>query len=194
MMDEVDQELINQVKRGEEGAFRILYEATKQPIFKMVMLLAERKDEAGDIMAEIYMALLQSLPRYDGVKPFPPWLYGLVTRQVSAWNRKRWRLWRIGARAREAYGLQEASEDAERIFFRDEDRRELRELLDRLPYKHREVVLLRYYQELSFEEIAEALDIPVGTAKSRHHDALKKLRKWKVPLNGDLEKEAAIHG
>ncbi|MNH35028.1 ECF RNA polymerase sigma factor SigW [compost metagenome] len=75
--------------------------------------------------------------------------------------------------------------------FREESQQEILAFVDRLSNKLREVIVLRYYHESSFEEIATLLRIPVGTVKSRHHAAIRKLRH--LVDNSVFERGSSVH-
>lgn len=194
MRNTVTQELLKRVTEGDELAFQSLYEETKTHVYQMVMMLADRKDDAGDIMSEIYIELLRSIPRYDGSLPFQPWFNALIARQVSNCNRKWWRIGRLFARAEQFHDLNQASENTEQTFFRGEQRRELKALLERLPYKQRIVVILKYFNDYTFEEISQILNIPAGTARSRHHKALQNLREMNQLDLKKWKEEVTAHG
>lgn len=189
-----EQSIIRGVTEGDEESFQIFYRGTKGHVYRMVMLLANKKEDAGDIMSEVYMALLKALPSYQSGKPFMPWLNGVIARQCSQANRVGWRLGRLFKRAEQLGDMQQASEDAEQAFFKEELRREVRDMLKLLPYKHREVMILKYYGGHTFDEIGGILGIPAGTAKSRHHKALDKLRSMTAAKVSMDDKEALSHG
>jgi len=189
-----EQAIIRGIMAGDEECFQVFYRETKGHVYRMVMLLANKKEDAGDIMSEVYMALLKALPGYNPEKPFMPWLNGIIARQSSQANRVGWRLGRLFKRAEQFRDMHQASEDAERIFFKAEMQREVRDLLKELPYKHREVIILKYYGGHTYEEIADILGIPAGTAKSRHHKALDKLRSKAAAVISTEDREAFTHG
>ncbi|WP_282937925.1 sigma-70 family RNA polymerase sigma factor [Paenibacillus sp. RC67] len=168
-------EWIRQMAEGSKEAFRIVYEQSKEEVFRTVTLLVNNKQDANDVVNEVYAELFKSLPKYDYNKPFRSWLTGLTIRQVHNWNRKLWRRFRLYERSIRMEHREQGL-DAESAYLRNEHRSELIKLVQELNYKHRSVIVLRYYHDYSFEEIAELLGIPIGTVKSRHHTALNKLR------------------
>lgn len=179
--------------RGDDpDAFHEVYLRINPHIYRTAYFLTHNKNEVEDVVSEVYMALFQALPGYDGSKPFRSWLNGLIIRQTSNWKRRMWRRMRLGLRlaARSTIEPQDRERPDERTF-RAEERDEMLSLVDKLSMKLREVVVLRYYQECTFEEIASILDIPVGTVKSRHHAAIRRLRGL---AEGDsAERGASVH-
>jgi len=183
MADEELEDSIRETIRGDIKAFQTLYELTIRHVFRTVSFLVNRKEDVGDVINEVYLELFKSLPRFDFKRPFNSWLNGVITRQTSNWNRNNWRRSRLNERTKllEIQNIQEP--DSEEIHLLNEQCDELMTAVQQLSYKHRVVIVLRYYQECSFEEISEILDIPLGTVKSRHHVALEKLRKKYICKN-----------
>lgn len=175
------------MSQGDEAAFRFVYEATREHAYRLIYYLAPDKDDAPDLMSEVYMALLRGIGGYKPELPFRSWFNGLIVRQVRNWKRRSWQRFRILEKAKSMLG---ASTDRSMDHYADTlgVREELARALHALPYKQREVIVLRYYQEYALEEIAQLLRIPIGTVKSRHHHALKQLR-GRMELRGE-EREA----
>ncbi|MFE5323695.1 sigma-70 family RNA polymerase sigma factor [Paenibacillus sp. NPDC056579] len=180
------QEWIRRMNNGSEEAFRVVYDQTKEHVYGTVSLLINNREDVSDVVNEVYAELITSLPKYDLGKPFRPWLTGLTIRQVNNWNRKLWRKFRLVERSK-SFALHEPNPGSDAVVLHNEHRSSLVELVQKLPYKHKSVVVLRYYHEHSFEEISELLGIPVGTVKSRHHAALAKLRKHAVTIFSEEE-------
>lgn len=190
-----DKELNHWLQRlREDGseAFHEVYIRINPHIYRTVYFLTRNKNEVDDIVSEVYMALFQALPGYDGGKPFRAWLNGLIVRQTSNWKRRMWRKMRLRLRLASRWTMETPDgEQPDERAFRAEDRDEMLAMVDKLSMKLKEVVVLRYYQECSFEEIASILDIPVGTVKSRHHAAIRRLRG--MTGDGSRDKEASVH-
>lgn len=176
MTEEELNEWIRKMSNGDKEAFQVLYEQSSDHVFRTVSFLVSNKQDVWDVVNEVYTELFKSLPSYNFQKPFRAWLNGLIIRQTQNWNRKIWRRFRLNDRSK-LLGLEEHAPDAEQIHLQNEHCNELVTLVQKLSYKHSVVIVLRYFQECSFEEISELLGIPVGTVKSRHHIALEKLRK-----------------
>lgn len=115
-------------------------------------------------------------------RSFRFWLHGLVVKQVQDWRRKSWRRFRIFEK-KKMYE-QNRSYIMDEAILHKETRSELVEVVQNLSYKHREVVIMRY-----FDEIAALLQIPIGTVKSRLHTALKRLRMEMEQMPNEREEE-----
>lgn len=173
MENEYDQ-IIRMILEGDKQAYGELYEKTIQNVFKTVHFLIEEKGDVDDLVQDIYIQVYKSLKKYDRTKPFQPWLIGIAMKQIHAYRRKRWMGLRILKKA-------EKHEQAEAVDFSDSivnkiTNEQLVALVNELPYKLKQVIILRYLNDYSQEEVAKILEIPVGTVKSRINSALTKLR------------------
>ncbi|MDR4901503.1 sigma-70 family RNA polymerase sigma factor [Bacillus mycoides] len=167
-------ELIQSTLAGNKEAYSELYDKTIQEIYKTAHFLIEDKADVDDVVQEIYIQLYESLRKYDSEKPFRPWLIGLAIKQIHSYRRKRWMRLRIVKKAeeqRKPVQIDFSSDVVSKI-----SNQKLIELIHKLPYKLKQVIILRYLHDYSQEEVAQILHIPIGTVKSRIHAALKKLR------------------
>ncbi|MEI7025173.1 sigma-70 family RNA polymerase sigma factor [Paenibacillus sp. y28] len=186
------QEWVAGMLQGNQEAYRCMYEATKERVYRTVVLLIGSKQDAPDVVSEVYAELFKSIGSYRPDRPFQAWLTGIVIRQTRSWNRRLWRKFRIAQRSRDLEAM-EAAPNSEEVLLRRERRLEIADFVHRLSFKLRSVIVLRYYQEQTFEEIAELLSIPVGTVKSRHHAALEKLRGYAERSVSRQVKEESAH-
>lgn len=155
-----DAELIRRIQAGEPGAFDALYERHKDWVVSVALrFCAGNRDDAFDVLQETFAYLFRRLPGFRLTSRFRSFLYPAVKHLALA--RK--------AAARRHAPLEEAPA-------REQISPEVRDLLRGLPPEQREVVWLRFVDGFSLEEIAETLDIPLGTVKSRLHAALHALR------------------
>lgn len=184
--------LLIRMSQGDEEAFQTVYESTRDHAYRMISYLAPSQQDAADIMSEVYVELFRSLHSYDHTKNFVSWFNGLIVRQVRNWKRKEWRLFRIAEKLKIG-GFHPADRTEERRIQELGDRLDLLPVLQTLPLKLREVIVLRYYQDCRLEEIAELLKIPLGTVKSRHHQALKALRRRFEQLGLRKEGEGFVY-
>lgn len=162
---------------GEITAFEKIYEYTRDDVYRTVSYLVINKDDVNDIVNEVYIQMLKSLPNYDMNRPFRFWVHGLVVRQVKDWRRKIWRRLRFFNNSKNQSDLGIEVIETDQAVLQKETRNELISLVQKLSYKLRVVVILRYFHDYSLDEIAALLNIPVGTVKSRNHNALKVLRR-----------------
>jgi RNA polymerase sigma-70 factor (ECF subfamily) len=141
---------------------------------------------ADDVFQNTFLQVHQKRALYEAGRPFRPWLYAIATHQaVDA-------LRRVGRHPTVSLDMRGDSAETEPSALvdllvshapgplanlHDEERREwVRKSIDRLPDPLKQTLILAYFQDLKYREIAEILDIPVGTVKSRLHAALRKLQ------------------
>ena len=176
-MENADEQsqLLKQAALGSREAFAQLYEHTITHVSQTVHFLVDDPSAREDVIQEVYIQLYRSLAKFDQIRPFRPWLTGIIIRQASSHRRKRWMLFRLASKkARQVETIQPdfSNELLERL-----DNKVLLGQIEQLPYKLKQVIILRYLNEYSQEEVAQILEIPVGTVKSRINAALQKLRK-----------------
>ncbi|MCC2472234.1 sigma-70 family RNA polymerase sigma factor [Bacillus pacificus] len=167
-------DLIQLTLSGNKEAYSELYDVTIHEVYKTAHFLIDDKADVDDVVQEIYIQLYESLRKYDSEKPFRPWLIGLVIKQIHSYRRKRWMRLRIIKKAeeqRKPVQIDFSNDVVSKI-----SNQKLIELIHKLPYKLKQVIILRYLHDYSQEEVAQILHIPIGTVKSRIHAPLKKLR------------------
>ncbi|MEK4694100.1 sigma-70 family RNA polymerase sigma factor [Bacillus sp. FSL M8-0063] len=167
-------DLIQLTLSGNKEAYSELYDKTIQEVYKTAHFLIGDKTDVDDVVQEIYIQLYESLRKYDGEKLFRPWLIGLAIKQIHSYRRKRWMRLRIIKKAeeqRKPVQIDFSNDVVSKI-----SNQKLIKLIHKLPYKLKQVIILRYLHDYTQEEVAHILHIPIGTVKSRIHAALKKLR------------------
>lgn len=171
MMEEKD--LICRAARGDAEAFRQLVEAYQTPAYRLAARMCG-PDGAEDVTQEAFLAAWRALPEFRGDCRFSTWLYRLVSNAAIDFLRREKKHRDTGDvdDLELPDGGPSPQEQAERSDTRDAVRR----ALDRLSPEHRQVLLLRFMQELDYGEIARALDVSEGTVKSRINRAKSKLR------------------
>lgn len=123
--------------------------------------------DVEDLFQETWLRVVQAAARFDRSRRFSTWLFQIATNLC----RDRWRRSRIEPDD----AVARAASDEGRAAVRNEDEMTVARLLDRLSDVHREVVVLRYFHDLSEDEVAEIVGCPRGTVKSRTHNALARL-------------------
>jgi RNA polymerase sigma-70 factor (ECF subfamily) len=162
---------IRRSRGGDTQAFAQLYEAYKNLVYRTAFLLLDDPEEAEDALQEIFLQLYRTLGRYDPARgAFSTWLYRITVNHCL--NRRRSR------RSQLHLGIDqlEAIASPGNLDKQASDNQQLQQAMDRLSEKLRVVVVLRYFLELSYAEIAQALEIPLGTVQSRLNQAMQNLR------------------
>ena len=161
-----DLTVIETCQSGEKDAFRFLVERyQKQAIGHAVAILGNRED-ASDAVQEAFIDAYGSLKRFDKTRRFYPWFYVLL----------RNRCYKMTARKRETENIEETEILAPQTGLSNEERFALEKALLSISKEEREVITLKYLDGLSYEELAEHLQIPRGTVMSRLFYARKHLQ------------------
>ena len=177
---------------GDCPAFSLLTEPLQARLLRQATALAGDLGAAEDLVSETLVEAWKSLPRYNQTCRLSTWLYAiLLHRHRSAVRRARRRPMPLawlpffearGWEERQA-NLPSPDPSPANALARSELSVRVRQWVDRLPDKHRQVILLRFFEDASLPDMAAVLGCSVGTVKSRLHHALEKLAKMKVNLS-----------
>ena len=171
MMEEKD--LICRAARGDAEAFRQLVEAYQTPAYRLAARMCG-PDGAEDVTQEAFLAAWRALPEFRGDCRFSTWLYRLVSNAAIDCLRREKKHRDTGDV--DDLELPDGGPSPQEQAERSDTRNAVRRALDRLSPEHRQVLLLRFMQELDYGEIARALNVSEGTVKSRINRAKSKLR------------------
>jgi RNA polymerase sigma-70 factor (ECF subfamily) len=172
--DVSDLSLVRRVQRGDKGAFDALVLKYQHKLVKLVMRYVRNPAEAEDIAQEAFIKAYRALPQFRGDSAFYTWLYRIAinTAKNAVVSRDRspieYDLDRNNTE--ESYDMQgrmKDSETPEGLVLTDEIRTTVNAAIDSLPEDLRTAIVLRELEGLSYEEIAAAMDCPVGTVRSR---------------------------
>ena len=188
---EADRELVLRARRGDERALTELTKRHRRAVYLLALQLLGNPDDAMDATQDTLLRFLRSLGRFDVSRPVRPWLYAIVRNRVRD-LRRRHRVRKHDSIDGDEEHWRPELVDPMANPHRDATRGELRErvwsALAELAPDHREIVVLRDYQDLSYAEIAELLSIPQGTVMSRLHRARKHL----ATLLGPIERGGGV--
>jgi RNA polymerase sigma-70 factor, ECF subfamily len=172
--DSSDLSLVRRVQRGDKGAFDALVLKYQHKLVKLVMRYVRNPAEAEDIAQEAFIKAYRALPQFRGDSAFYTWLYRIAinTAKNAVVSRDRSPIEYDLDRSNsdESYDMQgrmKDSETPEGLVLTDEIRTTVNAAIDALPEDLRTAIVLRELEGLSYEEIAAAMDCPVGTVRSR---------------------------
>lgn len=170
---------VERLKNGEEDAFAVLYAHTHSYVYSRARYLMHNEQRAQDLMQEVYLAAYQNIQSLKDNESLFGWLAGITFRQGTKMLRKEHGEI-LAAEGQEAFfeELPDEEEETEEEYVRQEDARAIRACIARLSEEQRTVILAYYYDHLKIEDIAQLLDLSVGTVKSRLYLARKHLRKY----------------
>ncbi|HSD83854.1 MAG TPA: RNA polymerase sigma factor [Anaerolineae bacterium] len=156
----------------DQAAFAELFERYKRLVYKTAYLMLGDCLEADEALQEVFVRVYQSLASFDPQKgAFTTWLYRITINYCLGHQRKR----QVVTAPLEEARLVHGDEPIEANLVKSAERQEVRQAIMALTEKQRAVIILRYYWDLPYSEIAQVLAIPVGTVKSRLVLALKTL-------------------
>ena len=158
-----DEDLIGDVARGDEPAFRELLRRYERPLGHFIYRHTGGRD-VEDLYQETWLRVFRHAARFDRGKRFSTWLFHIAVNLCRDWYRR---------------AAPEPSDDSAIAPTTDVARTEAQldasRLLARLPEAQREVVILRFFHDLTEDEVAQIVDCPRGTVKSRLHNGLARL-------------------
>ncbi len=163
-----DQLLVTASKRGDQDAFAQLVQRHQRRVFNLIFRMLQDYEEASEITQETFLAAWQGLPSFRGDARFSTWLYRIAynsaLKQIE--QRKRDRLLQSAMQAEQL--IAEAGNEGRMETELEQHARQdfIRENLATLPAKYRAVLILRHIQDLTYEEMAEILTVPIGTIKT----------------------------
>jgi RNA polymerase sigma-70 factor (ECF subfamily) len=164
-------------QQGDVAAFEMLFRQYEKLVFRTAFLITGNKDEAEDILQEVFIAVWKSRHTFDPQKAkLSTWLHRITVNRCAREKRRK----RPAALSLEETGvdLPDMSNHAhpEDILINKMEYERLLKAMEALDNRHRSVLVLRYFNDMSYQEIAEVLEVPLGTVKSRINHALSYLK------------------
>lgn len=170
----MEKEIILRAQMGSAADFGRIMNIYSPRIYNAAYGFLRNVDDARDVCQDVFIRAYRSLDRFNPDRPLYPWLHR-ITRNLCI-NRSHQKV-REGVSLPEQDILPAKERTPEHQLLRKQQEIAVREAVDRLPEKHREIVILKHFQDCSYEEIAEILEIPIGTVMSRLYHARLNLRK-----------------
>ena len=176
--DESDEQVMAAVLRGDRAALGVLVERHHGPVLGYLYRLTGGRQLAEDLAQETFLALLRDrkAATYSPERPFKPWLYAIATNLARDHFKSAAARHTADEPEEALLALHDDAPGPEERAVATEEGRRVAAALGRLGEEYRVAVLLRFYQGLSLQEIADALRIPLGTVKSRLSVGTRRLR------------------
>ena len=181
-MKEDDRELIAQALKGDEKAYRELLVNYERAVFNICLKMVRDREEARDLAQEAFMKVFSMLDRYNPSYAFSNWLFKITSNLcIDSMRKRRISTLPMDQPVQSSQGEFErqyaSSLDApDKTLMKKERIALLARVIDSLPDHYRIMIVLRHQQDLSYDEIATVLDIPLGTVKARIHRAREMLK------------------
>ena len=181
-----DQEnIIARARRGDAGAFEQLVETYREQVYRIALRMCSNAADADEAAQEAFLAAWKGLPNFRGDSQFSTWLYQLTTHAAIDLMRREKR--QIAADDITEVSAADPAPSPQQQAEQSEQREIVRDAILQLAPEQREVVVLRFMEELSYEEIGAVLKLPSGTVKSR-------LNRAKAQLKDILSKSGNLFG
>jgi len=168
-----DETLAIQSRDGDVKAFELLARRFENRLYSYALRMTGDRHEAADQAQEVLLRVHQSLDRYDPKRKFAYWLFGIASHVCRDWLRRRGRRPEMPF---ESPPEQVASERTDELVEAAEERDRVRDAVTKLAPKYREVIVLHYLEELSYDEVADVLGITSAAARRRALRARDMLR------------------
>ncbi len=184
-----DLRLIEATLQGQRSAFGQLVQKYQDRLFTSLVYALGNPEDARDVLQEAFIQALLHLDSFHQSSSFYTWLYRIAFNVAASWRRKK-KLDRVSLdQLRQASGQEpiDPSADPEAPLHRDDCCRQVQEALQQLPEEYRTILVLREIEGHCYETIAEILNLPIGTVRSRLHRArtqLCQLLKHRIALHG----------
>ncbi|MDZ7754311.1 MAG: RNA polymerase sigma factor RpoE [Gammaproteobacteria bacterium] len=184
----VDKALVERVQQGDKAAFDVLVLKYQHKLIKLISRYIKDPSEVLDVAQESFLKAYRALPRFRGDSAFYTWLYRIAI------NTAKNHLVAQGRRppgddidsgdAEQYFGESELKDQAtpERLLLRDEIEQTVIEAIEQLPEELRTAITLRELEGMSYEDIAQAMDCPIGTVRSRIFRAREAINQRLEPL------------
>lgn len=181
-----DQEnIIARARRGDADAFEQLVAAYRDQVFRLALRMCGNEADADEVAQEAFLSAWKALPNFRGDSRFSTWLYQLTSHAAIDLMRREKR--QIAAEDITEVSAPDPAPGPQQQAEQSETRQAVRDAMAQLSPEYRQIVVLRFLQELSYEEIGVVLKLPPGTVKSR-------LNRAKSQLKGILSKSGNLFG
>ena len=184
--------LITSYRNGNEAAFNLLVDRYQSKVFTTIFLIVKDQDVAEDLLQDVFVKVLHTFnsDKYNEEGKFQPWVMRIAHNMAIDHFRKAKRyptiLLEDGSNLLNSLSFAEDSSEEQRI--KEETLAWVRNLIDELPEAQREVVIMRHYLDMSFQEIAEQTGVSINTALGRMRYALNHIRKKMKLVNSAYDK------
>jgi RNA polymerase sigma-70 factor (ECF subfamily) len=186
-LDPTDEALVRSILSGDRDRFEVLVERYQTRLVNYLYRMVRNLEEAHDLTQEVFIRVYQALDRYDSQYRFSTWLFRVAQNAaIDVIRKRRIQLVPLTRRADEGsestvdLELPDGQPSALETLQGRELDASIRSAIDALPWEYRELILLRHYGELAYEEIAELKAMPLGTVKNKLFRARQMLKQQLV--------------
>ena len=176
-----DRELVRRCLKGDQDAFRILLAKYERPVYGLVRRMIKDEEDARDLAQEAFIRAFKKLQQFDQERKFSSWLFRIANNLCIDHYRRRKlatvpMVRHVDGEEEESWDLPDLGPSPAETFSDSERSRRLLAAIESLPPVYRAVILFRHQQGLTYDEIAETMELPLGTVKARIHRAHRLLK------------------
>jgi RNA polymerase sigma-70 factor, ECF subfamily len=176
-----DAECVKRVQRGDTDSFEVLVRRHQKAIFNLVYRLLGDYDEAAEVAQEVFLSAYKSIGQFRGEANFSTWLYRIGLNHASTRRKTLNSMHQRHIPLESTEVIADSAVDPAKNVEHKEIQQRVQQALNSLDPEDARIILLRDLQDVTYEEVAEMLDIPVGTVKSRLHRARQALKTSLAP-------------
>jgi RNA polymerase sigma factor (sigma-70 family) len=170
---EDEQQWIDEVLAGNKQAYAHIINKYKNQLYATILRMTKNPQDAQDLVQESFIKVYRELHKYGSKGSFSGWLYRVaINHCMDEFRKKRYQINQLAVDD----VIIENPNHPEVIFLKKEKNRQLEKLIAALPEDERMMILLKYANEQSYEEISELMAVPISTVRNKLHRAKKKLR------------------
>lgn len=184
--------LVERAQGGDQRAFKELFDKYRQPLYYHILKMVHRDDVIEDLQQEIFLKAFDNIHSYNSGFAFSTWLYRITTNHtIDFLRKKRLKTSSIDDPIKTKDGemrvdIEDEDASSDDLVMQTQRQLVIRQALDSLPEKYRMVIQYRHMEELSYQEIAELMDLPLGTVKAHIFRARELLYKYLKDKQGSF--------
>ena len=187
--------LVLRAKDGDQKAYTALMQRYTDSLYFLALKIVNNKDDAMDLTVETFAKAFENIEKYKPDFAFSTWIFQIATNNCIDFIRKKRlnvvSLQSLAEEYRNDRQLQVISDilNPEETSIKKEESEKLKNILEHLPQRYRTLIILKYYDEKSYEEISQQLDLPLGTVKaqlSRARELMSNIMNLKKNLRSDF--------
>ncbi|UCE00568.1 MAG: sigma-70 family RNA polymerase sigma factor [Chloroflexota bacterium] len=182
-----DHDLILEIQAGSLDALGVIYDRHRRLVYRTALAISNDPEAAADLLQDVFLRLFRFANRVDPERPLEPWLYRVTANQSYTWV-KRHQRWTQPLEEIAEWLSSGTKNSPQYITEQDDESMMIQRAIGKLSLPQRVVVVMYYINDLSLNEIAEVLDIPEGTVKSRLHYGRNALKTY-LGLDGKTSRE-----
>lgn len=178
-MQKTDEELAALVMSGDSEIFGELVERYEKRLLRYARKFLFGREDMEDLVQDVFLKAYQNIQSFSADKRFSPWIYRIAHNVfINKLKRRKFEPMNFFPDADTLFPHPVSSENADSESIREEVKKQINESMDAVGVKYKEVLVLHYFEEMSYKEISEVLEIPVSTVGVRIKRGKEKLKKF----------------